>query len=136
MQLTEHFHLSEFVRSETARRLGIDNSIDDPEIISNIRNLCERVLEPLRAFAGCPIIINSGYRCPQLNAAVGGSRRSQHMKGEACDIRVTDEATGDRWYSWMKEHLPYDQLIKERSHKSSGSIWIHVSLSINTRPTP
>lgn len=94
------------------------------------------MLEPLRAYAGCPIIINSGYRCPQLNAAVGGSRRSQHMKGEACDIRVTDEATGDCWYSWMKEHLPYDQLIKERSQKSSGSIWIHVSLSINTRPTP
>ena len=128
MQLTDHFHLSEFVRSETATRLGIDNSINDPEIISNIRNLCERVLEPLRAFAGCPIIINSGYRCPRLNEAVGGSRRSQHMKGEACDIRIADSATGDRWYSWMKENLPYDQLIKERAHKSSGTFWIHVSL--------
>ena len=128
MQLTDHFHLSEFVRSETAARLGIDNSINDPEIISNIRNLCERVLEPLRAFTGCPIIINSGYRCPRLNAAVGGSKRSQHMKGEACDIRITDAATGDRWYSWMKENLPYDQLIKERAHKSSGTFWIHVSL--------
>ena len=131
MQLTDHFHLSEFVRSETATRLGIDNSINDPEIISNIRNLCERVLEPFRAYAGCPIIINSGYRCPQLNAAVGGSRRSQHMKGEACDIRITGAATGDRWFRWMKENLPYDQLIKERAHKSSGSFWIHVSLSRN-----
>ena len=128
MQLTDHFHLSEFVRSETATRLGIDNRINDPVIISNIRNLCERVLEPLRAFAGCPIIINSGYRCPRLNEAVGGSRRSQHMKGEACDIRIADSATGDRWYSWMKENLPYDQLIKERAHKSSGTVWIHVSL--------
>ena len=128
MQLTDHFHLSEFVRSETATRLGIDNSINDPVIISNIRNLCERVLEPLRAFAGSPIIINSGYRCPRLNEAVGGSRRSQHMKGEACDIRITDAATGNRWYSWMKENLPYDQLIKERAHKSSGTVWIHVSL--------
>ena len=128
MQLTDHFHLSEFVRSETATRLGIDNSINDPEIISNIRNLCECVLEPLRAFAGCPIIINSGYRCPRLNEAVGGSRWSQHMKGEACDIRIADSATGDRWYSWMKENLPYDQLIKELAHKSSGTVWIHVSL--------
>ncbi|MDD6787619.1 MAG: hypothetical protein PUD83_06055 [Bacteroidales bacterium] len=51
MQLTDHFHLSEFVRSETATRLGIDNSINDPEIIANIKNLCEHVLEPLRAFA-------------------------------------------------------------------------------------
>ena len=128
MQLTDHFHLSEFVRSETASRLGIDNSINDPVIISNIRNLCERVLEPLRDFAGCPIIINSGYRCPRLNEAVGGSRRSQHMKGEACDIRIADSATGDRWFSWMKENIPYDQLIKERAHKSFGTVWIHVSL--------
>ena len=128
MQLTDHFHLSEFERSDTATRLGIDNSINDPEIIANIKNLCEHVLEPLRAFAGCPIIINSGYRCPRLNEAVGGSRRSQHMKGEACDIRIADSATGDRWYSWMKENLPYDQLIKERAHKSSGTVWIHVSL--------
>ena len=128
MQLTDHFYLSEFVRSETATRLGIDNSINDPEIISNIRNLCEHVLEPLRVFAGCPIIINSGYRCPRLNEAVGGSRRSQHMKGEACDIRIADSATGDRWYCWMKENLPYDQLIKERTHKSSGTVGIHVSL--------
>ena len=128
MLITPHFRISEFVRSETATRLGIDNSINDPEVIANIKNLCEHVLEPLRAFAGCPIIINSGYRCPRLNAAVGGSRRSQHMKGEACDIRIADSATGDRWYSWMKENLPYDQLIKERTHKSSGTVWIHVSL--------
>ena len=129
MQLTDHFHSSEFVRSETATRLGIDNSINDPEIIANIKNLCERVLEPLRAYADCPILINSGYRCPQLNEAVGGSKWSQHKKGEACDIRIADSATGDRWYSWMKENLPYDQLIKERAHKSSNSFWIHVSLT-------
>ena len=129
MKLTEHFNLSEFVRSDTATRLGIDNSINDPEIIANIKNLCEHVLEPLRAYANCPIIINSGYRCPQLNAAVGGSRRSQHMKGEACDIRITDAATGDRWFRWMKENLLFDQLIKERAHRSSSSFWIHVSLT-------
>ena len=129
MQIAPHFRLSEFVRSDTATRLGIDNSINDPEIIANIKNLCEHVLEPLRAYANCPILINSGYRCPQLNAAVGGSRRSQHMKGEACDISVTDEAIGDRWLIWMKENLPYDQLVKERAHKSSNSFWIHVSLT-------
>ena len=128
-QLTEHFNLSEFVRSDTATRLGIDNSINDPEIIANIKNLCEHVLEPLRAYANCPILINSGYRCQQLNAAVGGSRRSQHMKGEACDIRITDSATGNRWFHWMKENLPFDQLVKERAHRSSSSFWIHVSLT-------
>ena len=131
MQLTDHFQLSEFERSETASRLGIDNCINDPEIIANIKNLCEHVLEPLRAYANCPILINSGYRCPQLNAAVGGSRRSQHMKGEACDIRITDSATGNRWFRWMKENLPFDQLVKERAHRSSSSFWIHVSLTRN-----
>ena len=129
MQITPHFRLSEFVRSDTATRLGIDNSINDPEIIANIKNLCEHVLEPLRAYANCPILINSGYRCPQLNATVGGSRRSQHMKGEACDIRITDSATGNRWFRWMKENLPFDQLVKERAHRSSSSFWIHVSLT-------
>ena len=129
MKLTDNFQLSEFVRSETATRLGIDNSINDPEIIANIKNLSEHVLEPLRAYANCPILINSGYRCPQLNATVGGSRRSQHMKGEACDIRITDSATGNRWFRWMKENLPFDQLVKERAHRSSSSFWIHVSLT-------
>ena len=97
------------------------------EILENIRSLCETILEPLREHAGIPIQLNSGYRCPALNRAVGGSSQSQHLKGEAADIRVPDPQTGEAWFRWMRDHLPFDQLIKERSSRTSPSFWIHVS---------
>ena len=97
------------------------------EILENIRSLCETILEPLRQHAGIPIQLNSGYRCPALNRAVGGSSQSQHLKGEAADIRVPDPQTGEAWFRWMRDHLPFDQLIKERSSRTSPSFWIHVS---------
>ena len=138
MKLTEHFNLSEFVRSDTATRLGIDNSINDPEIIANIKNLCEHVLEPLRVYANCPIIINSGYRCPLLNSYVGGSKNSQHKFGEAADIRLpvtsfkwhngelhTDMDEARRWFDFIKYNTDYDQLILETANQLD--FWIHVS---------
>ena len=97
------------------------------EILENIRSLCETILEPLRQHAGIPIQLNSGYRCPALNRAVGGSSQSQHLKGEAADIRVPDPQTGEAWFRWMRDHLPFDQLIKERLSRTSPSFWIHVS---------
>ena len=97
------------------------------EILENIRSLCKTILEPLRQHAGIPIQLNSGYRCPALNRAVSGSSQSQHLKGEAADIRVPDPQTGEAWFRWMRDHLPFDQLIKERSSRTSPSFWIHVS---------
>ena len=93
IRLSEHFLLSEFTRSSTAERLGICNELDPfypthKDIIANLRNLCEQVLEPLRAYAGQPIIISSGYRSPALNQALRGAPRSQHLTGEAADIRL------------------------------------------------
>lgn len=125
--LTPHFRLSEFTRSATAQARGIDNTPTE-EIVSNLRHLCENVLEPLRQHFGEPITISSGYRSAALNRAVGGASNSQHMTGEAADIRVPDSATGMKWFAWMMEHLEYDQLIKERATNSSRSFWIHVSL--------
>lgn len=134
--LTEHFRLEEFIRSETARKQGIDNTLDmsdpgDKVIVENLRSLCINILEPLRSYAECPIYISSGYRCRRLNAAVGGSKASQHMKGEACDIAIPDVATGLRWFQWMKMGLKYDQLVKERKHAASQLFWIHVSYKRN-----
>ena len=141
IQLTPHFRLSEFTRSATATARHIDNSLDpsDPctkQIIDNLRSLCENILEPLRAAINTPsllgegrgeasIIINSGYRCPKLNKAVGGVTNSQHMTGEAADIRVPDAATGNKWFLWMMDNLQFDQLIFE--HNKKGTYWIHVS---------
>ena len=147
MQLSEHFLLSEFTRSSTAERLGIDNSLDasnplDQDVINNLRNLCEQILEPLREFAGQPIIISSGYRCPQLNIKVGGVYSSQHTLGEACDIRIPEyDFTGeqgqrftntdilDRWFTWIMNNCDYDQLIKETTDRRI--YWIHVSCRKN-----
>ena len=85
IQLSEHFSLSEFTKSITAERLGIDNKPGYEQVLA-MRNLCREVLEPLRQHYGQPIRITSGYRCEELNSAVGGVRRSQHMLGEAADL--------------------------------------------------
>src|SRR5690606_6364327 len=84
MQLTKHFALAEFTRSDTARRLGIDNS-PTPEHLENLRKLAQ-TLEQLRAVLGHPIHITSGYRSPALNKAVGGSATSSHSEGLAADF--------------------------------------------------
>ena len=130
LRLTEHFKLSEFTRSATAVARKIDNA-PSQEVISNLKALCQNVLEPLRAFAGQPIIIGSGYRSPALNKAVGGAKNSQHMTGEAADIRLPDLATGRKWFLWMMDNLQFDQLIMEKSTFSSTRYWIHVSFSRN-----
>lgn len=127
-QLTPHFKLSEFTRSATATARKIDNSPSE-QVISNLKLLCEQVLEPLREYFNCPIVIGSGYRCPKLNSAVGGVKNSQHMTGEACDIHLPDENTGKRWFLWMMDNLKFDQLIMEKSTPSSTRYWIHVSFS-------
>lgn len=130
MKLTEHFQLSEFTRSATARRRHIDNSIDlsipsGQSVVANLKNLCEQVLEPLRQHFNVPIVISSGYRCPALNRAVGGAVNSQHMTGEAADIHIPDTATGNEWFIWIMKNCDFDQLIKETA--DCNTYWIHIS---------
>lgn len=143
--LSPHFTLEEFVHSDTASRLGIDNSLDPANtehqpIIDNLRNLCTHILEPLRSFAnsivdgntsprggreGVPIHINSGYRCPALNKAVGGVRNSKHIAGQAADIHLPSKEVGKKWFEYLKT-IDHGQLIWETNAK--GVSWIHVSL--------
>lgn len=125
MQLTEHFKLSEFENSSTARAKGINNKVPE-QLIPSLETLCTEVLEPLRAIVKEPIIISSGYRCPQLNAAVGGSKTSQHMKGEACDIHLSDMKKLREWFTYLMDGQ-FDQLIMERATPTSTHYWIHVS---------
>ena len=124
MRLTEHFSIEEFERSATATKLGIDNRVPQ-DLIPNIKNLCQQVLEPLRRHAGTPIPISSGYRCPRLNAAVGGATNSQHLSGQAADLRIPSIAIAREWMRWIMDNTTFDQLILE--HNKSGSHWIHVS---------
>ena len=90
MVITENFSLSEFEKSETAERLGIDNRIPN-EAQLNLRTLCAKVLQPLRDLYGKPLTISSGYRCEELNRAVGGVPTSQHRLGEAADVTCDAE---------------------------------------------
>ena len=85
MKLSDHFYLSEFTRSQTASRKGIDNT-PTAEDTRNMKMLCQKILEPLRKLYGKPIYISSGFRCSELNFAIGGSSNSQHMSGEAADL--------------------------------------------------
>lgn len=124
MKLTEHFTLSEFVRSETATNRHIDNT-PSPEVIENLRALCRNVLEPARLDFGAPIYITSGYRCQALNKAVGGKPTSQHLRGEAADLQVRGVENLRKLYSLIKDHGVFDQLLFETN--KAGVRWIHVS---------
>ena len=136
MKLTQHFALAEFTRSATAQAKGIDNRLDpsakaDQPIISCLTVLCENVLEPLRRHLNVPIVISSGYRCPALNSAVGGSPTSQHMRGQACDIHIPSVSQGKQWMEWIMDNTTFDQLIWERNRQ--GTHWIHVSCKPDTK---
>ena len=126
--LTKHFTLEEFSFSSTAKSRGINNTVP-LQYIPSLRNLCEVVLEPLREQVKEPVIISSGYRCPALNEAVGGTNTSQHMKGEACDIYMEDKEKLRKWFAILMDG-DFDQLIFERNRRT-GHCWIHVSCKVN-----
>ena len=124
-KITMHFTLDELCASQTAKARGIQNKPGTAEVI-NLVYLAAYVLEPLREAMGEPIKIGSGYRCPQLNRAVGGVTNSKHMKGQAADLCIDgDLKKGKRWFDWIKTHLDFDQLIWE--HNAKGTYWVHVS---------
>ena len=124
--VTMHFTIEEMYASDTARRLGIDNKPTTQKMI-NLVYLCAFVLEPLRVAMGKPIRISSGYRCERLNKAVGGVYNSQHLKGQAADIDIQgDMAFGRNIFDYIRDHLPFDQLIWEHNPKT-GLYWVHVS---------
>ena len=125
-KVTMHFTIEELYASATAKSKGIDNKPAVQQLI-NLVYLTAYVLEPLRVAMKEPISISSGYRCPRLNEAVGGVSNSQHMKGQAADLNIGgDRAKGRKWFDYIKNHLPFDQLIWERNART-GSEWVHVS---------
>lgn len=125
MQLSEHFTLEEFLRSDRAKVRGIDNT-PTPEIVENLKGLAER-MERVRVILGHPITILSGYRCSELNAAVGGSKKSAHMDGYACDFVCPMFGSAELVARRLDSAgLVFDQLIFEQS-------WVHVSVDPRMR---
>lgn len=121
----KYFSIDELSASTEARKMGIDNT-PAAEVASNLAALVEAVLDPLREKYGRPIMVSSGYRCPRLNKAVGGSPTSQHVQGEAADIYVTRPREMAELFSLIYYTLPFDQLIWERGTDEAPA-WIHVS---------
>ena len=124
--ISKHISYREGVRSNTSTRKGIDNT-PNTEQLDNMELIAEEVFEPLRAYVGGPIKINSFYRCPELNKAIGGSSKSQHCKGQAMDIDDTfGRCTNAEMYHFIKEHLDFDQMIWEFGDDDNPD-WVHVS---------
>ena len=127
MKLSEHLDLSEVTRSESAKRNGISNMPTEAHI-ANFKLLAEKIFEPIRTHFRCPIIISSGYRSKELNAAIGGSLTSQHCQGEAIDIDMDgtpNGVTNRMVFDYIKDNLNFDQLIYEFGDSPSGG-WIHI----------
>lgn len=127
---SDYFTLREFIKSTTAARLKIDNT-PSAEILRNLEYGVQMVLDPLRRIHQQPIIITSGYRCAQLNKAVGGVANSWHTKGNAADIRVKDENEAREIFDILKTLPSVDTVLFEHSRQSQ---WIHVQWDMTKTP--
>jgi hypothetical protein len=126
MKLTENFTLSEMTKSETALRHGLDNTPGEAEI-ANLRRLAENVLQPVRNNYRRGVKVNSGYRAPNVNAAVGGSKTSDHCRGQAADIEIPGVANAEL-AEWIAKNTKFTQLILEfYTPGVPDSGWVHVS---------
>jgi len=125
MRLSENFTLSEFTKSQTAARQDIDNT-PQGEHLDAAEELFKNVVQPVRDAFGVTVI-NSGYRSPELNVAVGGSSRSQHCKGQAVDIECPGTPNAEM-AQWIVDNLDFDQIILEfYTPGIPDSGWVHVS---------
>jgi len=130
MQLTENFSLHELTKSETALRLNLDNTPDEA-VIDRLRLLAQKVLQPVRDHYGVGVKVNSGYRSPESNAAVNGSKTSDHCLGRAADIEIPGVPNAEL-AQWIMDNLDYTQLILEfYTPGIPDSGWVHVSYDPN-----
>jgi len=130
MQLTNNFSLKELTVSDTATRLGLDNTPNET-VTANLKTLAENILQPVREHYGKSVKVNSGYRAPEVNAAVGGSKTSDHCKGQAADIEINGVANGDL-AQYIVDKYKFTQVILEfYTQGIPDSGWVHVSYDAN-----
>ena len=124
MKITKHVTYAEATQTNT----GLEN-IPSGMQMENIKLLCEKVFEPLREWVNAPIKINSIFRSPRVNNAIGGSKNSQHMAMDGCAMDIDDtfgHKTNKEMFEWIKVNLTFDQLIYEFGDETNPA-WIHVS---------
>ena len=130
--MARFFTLKEFIKSDTAKWRGIDNTPDFEEV-AHMQELVEKILDPLRAAWGSPLTVSSGYRCEKLNSVVGGSATSVHMRGYAADIVPTVgslKSFMDFAERWLRVNdIDFDQSIREVDRR--GHEWWHIGLKNN-----
>jgi len=125
-RISKNITYKEAIHSNTAKRMGIEN-IPNEEQIANMFTIAEMIFQPLRSFVGGPIKITSFFRSPKLNQAIGGSKSSQHCKGQAMDLDdVYGHKTNAEMFMYIRENLDFDQLIWEFGDEENPN-WIHVS---------
>ena len=130
MRLSENLKLEECIKSNTASRLGIDNSPTE-EHTKNLKLIAEKIFQPIREHFGVPIYISSGYRSESLNKAIGGSKTSQHCHGQALDIdqdNRNSKVSNKDIFDYIMMNLEFDQLIYEFGDAMNPA-WVHVSYS-------
>ena len=123
--ISKHITFKEATHSNTAIARKIKN-VPDADTIVRMKLVAERCFEPVRIWYGKPIKINSFYRSPKLNSAVGGASKSQHVKGEAIDLTAGSIEENKKLYDWICENLEFDQAIWEY-----GGKWIHISFKMS-----
>lgn len=126
MNLSHNFTLQELIKSHEAVRKGLDNA-PSQEVISNLQELSNMVLQPVRDHFDKSVTVNSGYRSPEVNAAVGGSKTSDHCKGQAADIEIAGIPNAEL-AEWIRDNLAFTQVILEfYTQGIPDSGWVHVS---------
>lgn len=128
MKISEHLSLAELIVSDSAKRNGISNMPTETHL-KFLRTLAERIFDPIRSHFNTPIYISSGYRSEALNKAVGGSKTSQHCKGQAIDIDMdgsNSEITNNEIFHWAKANLKFTQLIAEFPDSDGNLGWVHI----------
>ena len=126
MEISKNFNLSEFEYSEIAKKYKIDNKVKADYVRNNIKELVHQVLQPLRDKIEKPIRISSGYRCLKLNEKVGGVPTSQHVQGQAADVKVEDMSSYEIAQTVLELYLPFDQMILYPE-------FVHISISPRDR---
>lgn len=129
MNISKHITLLEATKSQTATRSKIDNTPNEVQLEA-MRLVAEVCFEPIREHFGIPLVVSSFFRCEALNKAVGGSKTSQHCKGEAIDIDADGSSvTNKQIFEWAKANLKFDQLINEYPDETGNPAWVHISFS-------